>query len=413
MGGGRARQSRSAGTTSTIMMIAVVFGIGQVVLMITHFEVIGHFHASNNNDASKNPHIRGGAAGGVRGRGGVIEGVLGSMVTRVVVASRLEHDGAMKGGEGAGRTEVGTGDRAGALAANAANAPDAQHTSRLDEQATAVAPYDGAPSAEAAPVAEAVPAAPLDPAEDGWPEETIFVSMASYRDRECSKTVARALMRAAHPERISFGIFQQHNCSAGDSAVFPVPEVSDADGRRLDCLDCVANLGQRLGCKVGPTKAGKPPNHPACAHLWQVRVNRVHWLDTQGPTYARAMSERLYDGETYVLGIDSHTNFAQDWDNQIIAMYKRIPQNERAIITAYPASYSDGPEEKQASAEINTTPPRITTICRTRRVQVGRSIQFKHDMNSIPLPSRPIRVAFLAAGFNFGTPGFRLTPPTC
>ena len=52
------------------------------------------------------------------------------------------------------------------------------------------------------------------------------------------------------------------NCSSGDSAVFPVPEVSDREGRRLDCLDCVANLGQTLGC----------PNHRACPHLWCDRM---------------------------------------------------------------------------------------------------------------------------------------------
>ena len=100
MGGGRARQSRSAGTTSTIMMIAVVFGIGQVVLMITHFEVIGHFHASNNNDASNNPHVRsgvrGGAAGGGNRRGGgLIDGVLSTVVKGVadgIVASSFERN---------------------------------------------------------------------------------------------------------------------------------------------------------------------------------------------------------------------------------------------------------------------------------------------------------------------------------
>ena len=48
------------------------------------------------------------------------------------------------------------------------------------------------------------------------------MSMASYRDRECAPTVARAFRRAAHPERVFFGIFQQHNCSLGDEAEFPV-----------------------------------------------------------------------------------------------------------------------------------------------------------------------------------------------
>ena len=241
------------------------------------------------------------------------------------------------------------------------------------------------------------PAVPIDG--DGWPNETIFVSMASYRDRECAPTVARAFKQAAHPSRIFFGIFQQHNCSGGEDAEFPVPKLLVKTIRgveRADCLDCVANLGRRLDC----------PAHPACAHLWQVRVNRVHWLDTKGPTFARARSESLYAGETYIMGIDSHTNFAPGWDTIMIDMFKRIG-NPKAIITAYPHGYpSSEQEEGGDNAQVNVEPARMTSICRTRRVQVGRTVSFKHDMNSVKRPSDPstggpVRVAFLAAGFNF------------
>ena len=243
-----------------------------------------------------------------------------------------------------------------------------------------------------------------------------------------------------------------------------------------------------------------------------MRVNRVHWLDTLGPTYARAMSEALYANETYVLGIDSHTNFAEGWDDMLVDMFERIG-NDRAIITAYPAGYTAGADQAradlqmmmradhitshhttshcialhciaslQARADVQTAPSKVTTICRTRRVQVGRSrgwscararegvrvclcvqrqprssarsprsiatyeptqteravparsagrsrssmtrtcdgavvacchghtwqvgrsVSFKHDMNSVPRPrdgDAPVRVAFLAAGFNF------------
>jgi len=76
--------------------------------------------------------------------------------------------------------------------------------------AAAAAAAAGAAAAEA--TAKAVAAAPPKPL------PTIFISTASYRDRECAPTVERAFRRAAHPERVFFGIFQQHNCSAGDGA---------------------------------------------------------------------------------------------------------------------------------------------------------------------------------------------------
>ena len=53
--------------------------------------------------------------------------------------------------------------------------------------------------------------------------------MASYRDRECAPTVARA-SGARRTRSGFFGIFQQHNCSLGDEAEFPVEKRSDKDG---------------------------------------------------------------------------------------------------------------------------------------------------------------------------------------
>ena len=91
---------------------------------------------------------------------------------------------------------------------------------------------------------------------------------------------------------------------------------------------------------------------------------------TKGPTYARARSESLYDGETYVMGIDSHTNFAEGWDSIMIDMFKRI-RNPRAIITAYPHAYPNSQQEEGGDgAVVETAPKRMTSICRTRRVKV-------------------------------------------
>ena len=129
-------------------------------------------------------------------------------------------------------------------------------------------------------------------------------------------------------------------------------------------------------------------------------MSRLDWEQTQGPTYARAMSERLYAGEDYVLGIDSHTNFAAGWDVILIDMFERT-RNPKAILTAYPSGYGEG-EDRQDRVAVDTKPARMTSICRTHRVKVGRSTSFKHDMNSVKRPQHgPVRVAFLAAGFNF------------
>ena len=44
----------------------------------------------------------------------------------------------------------------------------------------------------------------------GEPASTIFIVTASYRDPEVASTIARAFMRAAHPERIVVGVHAQN-----------------------------------------------------------------------------------------------------------------------------------------------------------------------------------------------------------
>ncbi|KAH8099068.1 glycosyltransferase [Aureococcus anophagefferens] len=219
--------------------------------------------------------------------------------------------------------------------------------------------------------------------------ESIFISIASYRDPECAKTVARAYARAASPERVFFGIYQQNNASVD--------------------VDCVAGLADLVAC----------PDHPVCGRLDQLRVHRVDWKQTLGPTIARHLSEKFYRGETYVMSFDSHTNLARGWDDVAIDMFKRIG-NPRAIITTYPASYSatkssekwqdvdaSGPclpcrrTDDQASIDVKVLSSSQMSICRTRRVQVGRTTSFKHDVNHMKRPGQPNLVPFLAAGFNF------------
>jgi hypothetical protein len=71
-----------------------------------------------------------------------------------------------------------------------------------------------------------------------------------------------------------------------------------------------------------------------------VHVSRAHWSKSEGPTVARAIAERHFNNETYVLGIDSHCHFLRGWDNVGIDMFKRIG-NDLAIISAYPPSYTE------------------------------------------------------------------------
>eukprot|EP00602_Paraphysomonas_sp_CaronLab_P010873 CAMPEP_0185029734 /NCGR_PEP_ID=MMETSP1103-20130426/16211_1 /TAXON_ID=36769 /ORGANISM="Paraphysomonas bandaiensis, Strain Caron Lab Isolate" /LENGTH=623 /DNA_ID=CAMNT_0027564583 /DNA_START=155 /DNA_END=2026 /DNA_ORIENTATION=+ len=211
----------------------------------------------------------------------------------------------------------------------------------------------------------------------GYPEESIFILTASYRDPEAASTIARAYARAAHPERIFFGIHAQNE--GGDLE----PERDPIGGMKHIGVPC--------------------PSHPVCKRLDHIRVSRAHWSKSEGPTVARALAERLYQNETYVLGIDSHCHFLRGWDNVVIDMFKRIG-NDLAIITSYPPSYEAELQLGYGAEkyDVNPTPRYQKAICRTRRMNIHTTVTFKHDMNQMPRPLHgPVRVAFFAAGFSF------------
>ena len=97
-------------------------------------------------------------------------------------------------------------------------------------------------------------------------ESTIFVSIPSYRDSECSHTLQNLFTTAQFPHRIRVGVVVQ-NCSALDDDV-------------LHHVD-------------------------ACWHIY-IRPLDIDYRDAQGPMYARYLAQKLYHDEEYYLQIDSH-----------------------------------------------------------------------------------------------------------
>ncbi len=51
--------------------------------------------------------------------------------------------------------------------------------------------------------------------------ESIFVSVASYRDPLCRQTVLSALRRAAEPRRVFVGVVQQHEDGVDAPCLLP------------------------------------------------------------------------------------------------------------------------------------------------------------------------------------------------
>lgn len=111
--------------------------------------------------------------------------------------------------------------------------------------------------------------------------ETICASIASYRDPECSATVADIFERAQHPERLR-----------------------------------VANIDQRLEsdpvcgvCNANETTSTTEAATTLCQFASQIDRLEVNAHLSVGPVFARHLAHRLYRGEYFAMQLDAHVRF--------------------------------------------------------------------------------------------------------
>lgn len=124
--------------------------------------------------------------------------------------------------------------------------------------------------------------------------QQILISIASYLDPMLFFTLDSAIKNAQQPDLLRFVVVDQN--------------VSD----------------QRALVMALPWSA-------------QVRYVHVQPQDTLGVSWARNLAFSLYDGEQYLLQIDSHMCFEQDWDGNLRAQHGQLlARSAKPIISTYP-----------------------------------------------------------------------------
>jgi [Skp1-protein]-hydroxyproline N-acetylglucosaminyltransferase len=192
--------------------------------------------------------------------------------------------------------------------------------------------------------------------------DRIFVSLASYRDPECSNTLVDLFLKANDPSRIYVGVCQQN-----------APEDPD----------CIVD-------------SLRPFEH-------QIRIVRLSHFDAKGPMYARALIEQtLYQGELFYMQIDSHMLFVKGWDDICIKQLAQCP-SEKPLLTTYPNDFDrltrkhvilpDGSKHP-----IGTIPP---TFIRFRDFHKRLKFSEQEKQNFDIVPQTPQPSLFWAAGFCF------------
>jgi len=135
-------------------------------------------------------------------------------------------------------------------------------------------------------------------------EPTIFVSVASYKDKDCQTTISQMISNARFPYRLFLGICQQHD-----------PEDPS--------------------CFVPDTIRKRFPKFP----VENIRTVYLRPRDAIGPMYARRLCSKLYNGEDFYLQIDSHTDFVKNWDEKLINQMKALPP--KSVLSTYPLQRGD------------------------------------------------------------------------
>ena len=192
----------------------------------------------------------------------------------------------------------------------------------------------------------------------------IFVSIASYRDPECDRTIHSIYRQASNPKSIYVGICQQN----------------DTEDR-----DCYNNL-------------------PDFIPKENVSIMRLSHYDARGPTHARYLCSKLWNNQEFYLQIDSHTQFVKDWDRKAIESLTGCNDPKSVVSYFPPAEYNNDKSKEDNNSKEPTPPPsnsndKIPYTC-DANIDANGIVRAKSANPIIP-PKKCMRTVHIAAGMLF------------
>ena len=220
-------------------------------------------------------------------------------------------------------------------------------------------------------------------------DESIFVSLGTYRDPYCPMTIKSLYKNAKSPDKLFVGLLQQN------------------------CFEKVCRTGVLVGGKVEDTstdvdcyeefcKSDEGINSGACNN-GNVRLFNVNESESLGPYMARYMGAKLYRGEEFYLQIDSHSEFVEDWDAKLIEMVRKA-EAKKPVISTYPP---DSQMKWQNSIGFRMCDSEFAkSQIEWQIVRLSPSTAFDKE-----IPTSPRYAPFIAAGFIFSPAGFLFEVP--
>eukprot|EP00586_Coscinodiscus_wailesii_P020892 CAMPEP_0172519120 /NCGR_PEP_ID=MMETSP1066-20121228/291225_1 /TAXON_ID=671091 /ORGANISM="Coscinodiscus wailesii, Strain CCMP2513" /LENGTH=572 /DNA_ID=CAMNT_0013301641 /DNA_START=158 /DNA_END=1876 /DNA_ORIENTATION=+ len=244
-------------------------------------------------------------------------------------------------------------------------------------------------------------------------DESIFISLAAFREHMLGMTLRNAFSHAKHPDKLYIGAVVQ-NCFGKVN-----PETMEIDPSGLPCRTGAQVIGKnakgRDMTKISDTTPDKngieefctSPDYKKYCDAGQIRVLYVHESESLGPAMARYYASKLWGGETYFMQTDSHLQFASHWDEKFIVEYKTAKSYPKLVLSSYPPGFTE--------AEINNTVVESNgarlCVCMTKEEDPNPIIRINTGTPYRGDEPRPTQIPFIAAGFFFTRGEFLIDVP--
>lgn len=205
------------------------------------------------------------------------------------------------------------------------------------------------------------------------PTQTIFVSVASWRDAECCETILSLFRNATVPTRVWVGLLDQ------------------SLEKDADVMQNYRHL-VRQGADA----------HDYSSH---VRRYRLPATKSRGHIPARALIDRLlYHNEKYVLIIDSHTLFTPGWDVLLCDELDSLvsPTCKRPVLTMIPPSYTVSSRSSNARMLNDPAPFSFCRDLSSTEIRKGWCLPEVQSQGMHHIPEHPVPTAFWCGRFCFG-----------
>lgn len=244
-------------------------------------------------------------------------------------------------------------------------------------------------------------------------DESIFLSLAAYREHLLADTMEYAFTQAKDPDNLFIGAVVQ-NCFGA------VREDGTIDPSGKPCKTGLEVIGKNAQGRDQTKMSDAPPDANGIADFCakpsfrkycesgQVRVLYVHASESLGPAMARYYASKLWGGETYFMQCDSHLQFALHWDDKYIQEVKATSNFPKSVLSSYPPGFTGHDPNFKGVKE--TAGARLCS-CETKANEPNAIVRINTGSNYRGNEEKPTQIPYIAAGFFFAHAAFLIDVP--